>query len=354
MTKRRKNLAPPVLTTTKRKKKRGGKGKKGEDGAKPEATKVDLTKKPKPDPGSGSMPKVDLTKKPKPDMGGTGPKIDLTRNPKSGPGRKKARVKSKKSGSPAGTGPSARRKARRKERARRAGERAKAKATTTEDTTAGPGADWAFWEPPPRGERRNAYDSMRTTDPNEQVVWTAEPVFPAGYHAPAREPLTTGARSLPAGSTSTTITKEAPVGNAPAVTTPMAAGMSPEHVTEVTLDDVIDFLDEVVSEAFDTHDECVLLAAKAKDLMYALDELAAVLAGKHNIIGTLTALAMQKLAESMELLSRKAEEMQTESLNAAETCEVAKTSMDDAYRPLTQATADAGLRTPSARIHNEN
>ena len=98
----------------------------------------------------------------------------------------------------------------------------------------------------------------------------------------------------------------------------------------------------------------VILAAKAQELVYALDELAAVLAAKHNILGTLTAWAMSKLAESMEVLFRKADEMRVESLNAAETCEVAKTEMDDAYRPLTQATADAGLRTPSARIHNTN
>lgn len=130
--------------------------------------------------------------------------------------------------------------------------------------------------------------------------------------------------------------------------------MNPEHATEVTLDDVTDFLTEVVSEAFDAHDECLLLAAHAKELMYALDNVAARLAAKHNIIGTITSWAMSKLAESMEVLSRKAEEMSTKSLHAAETCETAKTEMEDAYRPLTQATADAGLRTPSARVHNEN
>jgi hypothetical protein len=149
------------------------------------------------------------------------------------------------------------------------------------------------------------------------------------------------------------------VGNSPAVptgavTTAMDDGMNPEHATEVTLDDVTEFLDEVVSEAFAAHDECLQLSAKAKELMYALDEVAARLAAKHNIIGTITAWAMRKLSESMEVLSRKAEETSVKSLHAAETCETAKTEMDDAYRPLTQATADAGLRTPSARVHNEN
>lgn len=362
--KRRKNLSPPVLTTVKRKKAKKG-GKSG--GSTPAGPKVDLTKKPKP----GAAPKVNLTKKPKPAGGsatGAGPKIDLTKKPKSGggakasgPGRKKVRVKSKSKkktrGSASGTGPADRRKASRKERARRASERARTKA---EDTSDSPGSGWEFYPPPPRGERRSAYDSMRDTDPQQQEVWAAEQVFPPGYQASSREPLTTGARGLPAGTGSpATNTKEAPVGNSPAVptgavTTAMDDGMNPEHATEVTLDDVTEFLDEVVSEAFAAHDECLQLSAKAKELMYALDEVAARLAAKHNIIGTITAWAMRKLSESMEVLSRKAEEMSVKSLHAAETCETAKTELDDAYRPLTQATADAGLRTPSARVHNEN
>ncbi|MFI2764853.1 hypothetical protein ACH5A3_39490 [Streptomyces echinatus] len=364
--KRRKNLAPPVLTTVKRKKSKKKGGKSG--GTTPAGPKVDLTKKPKP----GAAPKVDLTKKPKPAGGsatGAGPKVSLTKKPKpgggvkaSGPGRKrKARVKPKSKkktrGSASGTGPADRRKASRKERARRASERARAKA---EGSGESPGSGWEFYTPPPRGERRSAYDSMRDTDPQQQEVWVTEQVFPPGYQASPREPLTTGARGLPAGTGSTTTnTKEAPVGNSPAVptgavTTAMDDGMNPEHATEVTLDDVVDFLDEVVSEAFAAYDECLQLAAKAKELMYALDEVAARLAAKHNIIGTITAWAMRKLAESMEVLSRKAEEMSVKSLHAAETCETAKTELDDAYRPLTQATADAGLRTPSARVHNEN
>ncbi|MCX4481978.1 hypothetical protein OOK44_36995 [Streptomyces cellulosae] len=359
--KRRKNLAPPVLTTVKRKKSKEKGGKSG--GSAPAGPKVDLTKKPKP----GAAPKVDLTKKPKPAGGsatGTAPKVDLTKKPKpgggtkaSGPGRKKKvrvkpKSKKKRGGSASGTGPADRRKASRKERARRTSERARAKA---EDTAGSAGNGWEFYNPPPRGERRSAYDSMRDTDPQQQEVWVTEQIFPPGYQASPREPLTTGARGLPAGNGSpTTNTKEAPAVQTGAVTTAMDGGMNPEHATEVTLDDVVDFLDEVVSEAFAAHDECLQLSAKAKELMYALDEVAARLATKHNILGRVTAWAMRKLAESMEVLSRKAEEMSVKSLHAAETCETAKTEMDDAYRPLTQATADAGLRTPSARVHNEN
>jgi hypothetical protein len=375
---RRTNLARPVLTTGNPKKTRN-------TGAATSGPKISLTKTPKPGAGSGTPPKVSLTKKPKQGGGaGTkapGPKISLTKKPKQGgtgtappaakkpkpggkkgPGRKKPRVKSKKSrsGAAGATGPADRRKAYRKERAQRASERARAKAesaTADDPTGPGPGAGWTFYEPP-REERRSAYDSMRDTDPQQQEVWTAEQVFPAGYQASGNEALTTGARALPAGtgsgSASTTIKKEAPMGSSPSVRTPMDNGISPEHATEVTLDDVVDFLDEVVSDAFTAHDECLLLAAHAKEIMYVLDELAARLAAKHNIIGAITSWAMSKLAESMEVLSRKAEEMSAKSLLAAETCETAKTEMDDAYRPLTQATADAGLRTPSARVHNEN
>ncbi|CAM5435307.1 ATP/GTP-binding protein OS=Streptomyces fumanus OX=67302 GN=GCM10018772_70400 PE=4 SV=1 [Streptomyces fumanus] len=263
----------------------------------------------------------------------------------------------KRGGSASGTGPADRRKASRKERARRTSERARAKA---EDTAGSAGSGWKFYTPPPRGERRSAYDSMRDTDPQQQEVWVTEQVFPPGYQASPREPLTTGTRGLPAGNGSpTTNMKEAPVGNAPAVqtgavTTAMDDGMDPEHATEVTLDDVVDFLDEVVSEAFAAHDECLQLSGKAKELMYTLDEVSVRLAAKHNVRGRVTAWAMRKLADSMEVLSRKAEGMSVKSLHAAETCEIAKTEMDDAYRPLTQATADAGLRTPSARVHNEN
>ncbi|MFF3958830.1 hypothetical protein ACFYY1_37345 [Streptomyces sp. NPDC001890] len=346
--KRRKNLAPPMLTKVKKPKKKGDK----DGGATPDGPKVDLTKKPKPAGGSatGPGPKVDLTRKPKPG-GAKG----------TGPGKKKkARVKPKSKkkthGSASGSGPADRRKANRKERARRASERARKAGA---DGSAGTG--WDFYTPPPREERRSAYDSMRDTDRQQQGKWTAEQVFPPGYQAPLREPLTTGARGLPAGTSShgPKNTKEAPVGNSPAVkaaavTTAMDDGMNPEHATEVTLDDVTEFLDEVVSEAFAAHDECLLLSGQAKELMYALDHLAARLAAKHNIIGRMTAWAMRKLAESMEVLSRKAEEMSIKSLHAAETCETAKTEMEDTYRPLTQATADAGLRTPSARVHNEN
>ncbi|MBQ0867385.1 hypothetical protein [Streptomyces sp. RK75] len=132
------------------------------------------------------------------------------------------------------------------------------------------------------------------------------------------------------------------------------ADMDAQHATEVTLDDTLDLLEELTQQSFKAHETCLKLAAKARAIRHELDELAADLRSTHNVIGRLTGAAMAKLAESMELLARKADEMSTKSLAAAEVSETTENAMFDAYRPLQQATEDAGLLVPAARIHNEN
>ncbi|MFD8027086.1 hypothetical protein ACFV6G_42610 [Streptomyces lavendulae] len=127
-----------------------------------------------------------------------------------------------------------------------------------------------------------------------------------------------------------------------------------EHMTDVTLDDVLEELAEGKADCFDTYDECAVLAGKARKLRDALAELAEELAVSHNVIGRFFSAAMARLSESMERVARKAEAMRGESLTAAESVETAHDAMHDAYRPVQQATADAGLYTPSARIHNED
>jgi uncharacterized coiled-coil DUF342 family protein len=134
---------------------------------------------------------------------------------------------------------------------------------------------------------------------------------------------------------------------------PGPAGVASEHLTEVTLDDVLAALKEARTSCFSTHDECAALTEKALELRDALRDLAQELAQRHNVIGRLTSTAMQALQESMDLLARKATEMRAESLHAAEAVEHAHDEMHDAYRPVQQAAADAGLTMPSARIHNE-
>ncbi|MFD9592028.1 hypothetical protein ACFWA9_04625 [Kitasatospora sp. NPDC059973] len=131
-------------------------------------------------------------------------------------------------------------------------------------------------------------------------------------------------------------------------------GMSAEHATEITIDDVLDDLSRLTQEGFAAHDTCVALAERARRIRYDLEELAAELRTTHNVIGNLTSTAMSRLAESMDLLARKADEMKVSSLEAAEQAESADQAMADHYKPIQLATADAGLRTPSARVHNEN
>ncbi|MFE4056666.1 hypothetical protein ACFXP3_10280 [Streptomyces sp. NPDC059096] len=331
--KRRKRLAPPVISKAKKPKGKGGKSKAG--------PKVDLTKKPKPVAG-GTGPKVDLTKKPKPVSGGTGPKVSRKKKPRTpAAGRKKVRVtRGKKSGPATGPGPSARRKERRKERARR-------------EATAGPGA----WVPPPRQERRSAYESMWASDPRQETVWSAESMHVPGSTARRWEPsepaaLTRGTPGLPRAAYGGTIRKEARV-NAPATIDSMRSQAAAEHMTEVTLDVVLDRLADAKDKCLATYDECAVLAHRAVQLRDALRELAAELAERHNIIGRLTSRALYRLAESMDLLKSKAEAMRTRSLAAAESVETAHDEMHDAYRPVQQAAFDAGLHMPSARIHNE-
>ncbi|MFC9035343.1 hypothetical protein [Streptomyces arboris] len=132
------------------------------------------------------------------------------------------------------------------------------------------------------------------------------------------------------------------------------ADMDAQHQTEVTLDDTLDVLEELTAQSFTAHETCNKLSAKARQIRYELEDLAADLRSTHNVIGRLTGAAMAKLAESMEVLDRKAREMATKSLTAAELSESAENAMFDAYRPLQQATEDTGLAVPAARIHNQN
>lgn len=241
--------------------------------------------------------------------------------------------------------------------------------------TPDPGA--GAWAPPPRGERRSAADSAASA-PHEETLYTVtrdhptpgkpEPTSPAGIttgvaglpRAPYRPThARPGASPAPAATPRATRInmakkKEAPM-SAPATRLGSSAPeMAAEHATEVTLDDVQKFLSRVTTAGFTAHDECVRLASRARDLRQDLEVLAVDLAQRHNVVGTWTSQAMAKLADSMEVVARKAEEMTLSSLHAAEKAETAEHAMEDAYRPIQQAAADAGLRAPSARIHNEN
>jgi len=130
--------------------------------------------------------------------------------------------------------------------------------------------------------------------------------------------------------------------------------MDDQHATEITLDNALDQYTQFAEDGFTTHDQALKLADRARTLRGLLEDLAEDLAVNHNLIGPLFSAAMAHMAESMDLVARMADEMQTSSLEAAEGAEAAANELNDAYRPYTAAAADAGLSTPSAPIHNQS
>lgn len=132
-----------------------------------------------------------------------------------------------------------------------------------------------------------------------------------------------------------------------------ARHMDARHETEITLDDALDDYADFSADGFKTHDQCAKLADRATRLRDVLAVFAEQLAIENNLLGALFTGAMARMSESMDLVARMAEEMQTSSLEAAEMAETADNDLNDAYRPYTQATADAGLTVPSAPVHNE-
>ncbi|MFI8792678.1 hypothetical protein [Streptomyces sp. NPDC055105] len=132
-----------------------------------------------------------------------------------------------------------------------------------------------------------------------------------------------------------------------------AGQMDAQHATEINLDDSLDEYGDFKDDGFKTHAQCSLLSGRARKLRDTLGAFAEDLAVNHNLIGPLFAGAMASLAESMELVARMADEMEISSLEAAEMAETADNELNDAYRPYNVATADAGLTTPSAPIHNK-
>jgi len=129
--------------------------------------------------------------------------------------------------------------------------------------------------------------------------------------------------------------------------------MNAQHETEITLDDACDAGDRLAKRGFKTHDQAERLARQAAQLRDAWIVLASHCAEHHNLIGDAFTAASVKFGESMDLVRRTAQEMSVFSLLAAESAETAADEINNAYRPISQATADAGLSTPSAPVHNE-
>jgi hypothetical protein len=129
--------------------------------------------------------------------------------------------------------------------------------------------------------------------------------------------------------------------------------MAAEHRTEITIDELLGELTEITEAGFSRHEGCLRLAARCRRLLVRLDEFAAELVQKHNVTGPRTHAALARLAEKVKVMLTKIEEMGQLSILAAEQSESLEGDMFDEYKPMQQETADRGLATPSARVHNE-
>ncbi|MGW2770143.1 hypothetical protein [Streptomyces sp. NPDC001275] len=228
------------------------------------------------------------------------------------------------------------------------------------------------------GPRTSAFDA----GPEPAVTITVEQVDPPGAHAKRWEPgaIAAGKQQLPRQSSpalprapqrpagqrpGTTRPKEAiPMAAAPARTgryaapvaasVPMPGGMSARHATEISLDHALKALTLLTTAGLETHDECADLARQARRLLSELETMAHDLAAVHNVTGPRTLQGTAALMETVADLVVQADRMAKASLKAAELAEAEETAMGRDYRPTQAAAIDAGLATPSARIHNEN
>ncbi|EFL29460.1 putative glycine-rich protein [Streptomyces himastatinicus ATCC 53653] len=304
-------------------------------------------------------------------------RVDATDTPNSDKTRKPRAKKDKGAGAKSSNGS---RWQRARDRARKLHDQWAAKdAPNAGGTTGapGPGTGWS------RSERRSPFENVgRSTG---GATWTVEREDYPGAQAKRWEPaaITTGTPALPATGPAALDPAPAPHTARPGTRRPrpmppapspssstrtpeartMAAHlpaqapgghrMDDQHATEISLDDALDDYGDFKDDGFKTHDQAHKLANRAIKLRDTLTAFAEDLATNHNLIGPRFSRAMARIAESMDLVARMAEEMQDSSLAAAEMAEAADNDLNDAYRPYSTATADAGLSTPSAPIHNQ-
>ncbi|MDA5284631.1 hypothetical protein [Streptomyces sp. Isolate_45] len=111
-------------------------------------------------------------------------------------------------------------------------------------------------------------------------------------------------------------------------------------------------LSNLVDEGMGAHDDADGLARQARRLLSLLEDMAGDLAQNHNVRGPKTTRALNSLMETVQQLIRTAAQTADDALTAAEAAEAEEVLMARHYRPVQTATTDAGLLTPSARIHN--
>ncbi|RSS33165.1 hypothetical protein [Streptomyces sp. WAC05858] len=138
------------------------------------------------------------------------------------------------------------------------------------------------------------------------------------------------------------------------VAAPRPGGMAAQHATEITAGDVCKALEMLTTAGMETHDDCDALAKQARKLLSALEAVAHDLSGNHNVGSKKLMEDAAELQNQVANLVRQVVRMAKACLEAAELSEAEETAMKRDHQPVTDATADAGLRTPSSRLHNEN
>ncbi|MFD8597675.1 hypothetical protein ACFV1L_21995 [Kitasatospora sp. NPDC059646] len=138
------------------------------------------------------------------------------------------------------------------------------------------------------------------------------------------------------------------------ITGPGEEAVAPQHATEINLRRFLAKLSNITERAFARHDGTAHLMARATRLRRQLDDFQDELRVVHNIVGKRTNRAVARMAEQVEVMKKSIEEIGALSLAAAELSEVAESAIYDEYQPITTQTADVGLVTPSARIHNQD
>ncbi|WP_411132657.1 hypothetical protein [Streptomyces sp. 030-HV] len=213
--------------------------------------------------------------------------------------------------------------------------------TITVEQVDPPGAHAKRWEPTAIGPRRQALPKQ------------GAPALPRAPQRPAgpRPGTTRGKESIPMPPVpSRTAGGSAPV----AATAPSPGGVAPQHATDINLDKALQALTALTTAGMETHDEAAELARQARKLLGELELMAQDLVTTHNVKGTRTLAALLVVMESVAQLVTESDRTARAALEAAELAEAEETAMARDYRPVQDATAEAGLVEPSARIHNEN
>ncbi|MGW0143645.1 hypothetical protein [Streptomyces calvus] len=214
--------------------------------------------------------------------------------------------------------------------------------TITVEQVDPPGAHAKRWDPTPLAPRRQALPQQGAH------ALPRAPQRPAG-HRPGttrrKDPIPMPPSPVPASAAGTSV---------PAATAAPSQGSPAQHATDITLDNALQALTALTTAGMETHDESAELAKQARKLLSELEVMAHDLITTHNVRGARTLAALMVVMESVALLVKQSERMARAAWEAAELAETEETEMARDYRPVQDATADAGLATPSARVHNEN